>query len=228
MPASRYEAVELASYPRVASVVLEDLRVEPLPELEGGMRRVREQSLEVRVLDRERAARPHRRPHATQQVERPLHVLEEEAGIHDVVCLWLVPLADVGAPELDVRDARLGGVRARELELHLVHVDPDCPAGRTDEPGELHGDGAAAAAEVEARLPGPDPHVGEELRRLGPPDPGEELKPFVPLASAADDVAGHGRRLLAANQPGWRSMIDDPGPRCGRSIRVASTEHRHF
>ena len=125
-------------------------------------------------------------------------MLEEEPGIDDVVRLRVAPLGDVGTTELDVREARLGGVRPRELELHLVHVDPDRTARRTDEPGELQGDGAAAAAEVEARLPWPDSDVRQESRRLGPADPGEQLQPFVPLAPAADDVAGHGRRLLAA------------------------------
>jgi hypothetical protein len=119
-------------------------------------------------------------------------VLEEEARVHDVVRLRVAPLADVRAPELDVREARLGRVGPRELELHLVHVDPDGPAGRADESGELHRDGAAAAAEVDARLPRADPHVGEEPLRVGPADPREQLKPVVPLASAADDVAGHG------------------------------------
>jgi hypothetical protein len=63
-------------------------------------------------------------------------------------------------------------------------------------------------------LAGTDPHVGEELRCLGPADAREQTKPLVSLASTADDVALDGPRLLG-ERGRCRSMIDDPAARAG-------------
>ena len=59
---------------------------------------------------------------------------------------------DVALDELDVVDARFGGVRAGELEHLVGHVEPDRLAARADAAGGDQHVGAGAGAEVEHRL----------------------------------------------------------------------------
>ena len=59
---------------------------------------------------------------------------------------------EVALEELDVLDAGLGGVGARELEHLVGHVEPDRLAGRPDAPGGDQDVGAGARAEVKDGL----------------------------------------------------------------------------
>ena len=68
----------------------------------------------------------------------------ERVGQRDVL--------DVALDELDVLDAGLGGVGAREVEHLVGHVQADGLAGRADAAGADEHVGAGARAEVEHGL----------------------------------------------------------------------------
>jgi hypothetical protein len=81
-------------------------------------------------------------------------VTQQQAGERQVEP---VPLGRDGGVTLDEGDLHpgRGGRSAGDRDGVAVRVDPDDPAGWSDEPGELDADLPVAAAEVETGRPGP-------------------------------------------------------------------------
>jgi hypothetical protein len=119
-------------------------------------------------------------------------MLEQEPTVDDVVCGRLVEVVDVPGPEIDVPDAPLAGRFPGQGQLLGVHVNASDRAVRADGRGQLEGPLAAAAAQVEAPHPGPDPDAPEKLQRVVPFDAGQQLQPVVTPLAAAQDVVLHG------------------------------------
>ena len=170
------------------------------------IRRVAEDTVEVGVLDGNRTAGLDCCPHPLQEIERAAQVLEQEAAEHQVIGFGFLPVVHVRQPELDVRHTALERGGAGEIELHLVHVDPGDEAFGADDPRDLEGHGAAAAAEIESVHPLSEPDGLEELGGIRPARAGEHLEPLVSLDAAADHVSLHAP--IVQTSPG--SVLESP------------------
>jgi len=78
-----------------------------------------------------------------------------------------------------------------EREQGLVHVDADHRSSGPDEARQVKGDLSAAAAQVKAAHARPDAGHAEQLRGVGPANPGEQLMPFIAPLRVAQHVTLH-------------------------------------
>ncbi len=155
------------------------------------VRRRAEGSGEVRVFDRDHAAGPHGAPHSPEKVDRPAEVLQQEPAVDDVVRAGLIPIVHARRAELDVRQIQLAGGLPSEVELDAVNVDPYHRTLRPDEPRQLKGNVATAAAQVDAPHPRADAGAAEEVHRAGSACSSEELEALVAGLAAADHITLH-------------------------------------
>ena len=143
---------------------------------------------EIGVLNHDRPAGRHGRPHPPQQVDGTAQVLQQEAAVDEVEPRRLVPVVDVASSELDVRETAFGGGRAGQRELDLVHVHASHMALGTDQPRKLERDLPAAAPEVQTTHTRPNSSAGQEIGRIRPPRSGEDPQPVVTLATTTDHI----------------------------------------
>ena len=119
-------------------------------------------------------------------------MLEQEAGVDDVVCAVGLQLDDVAVHELHVRDGQPTTLLSDEVELDLVGVEAHDRPGGADQCGQEEADIARAATDVEATHPRTDADQAEQRLSALAPHPRQDTKALEARASAGDHVfVGH-------------------------------------
>jgi hypothetical protein len=101
--------------------------------------------------------------------------------------------------ELDIDHAPLGGQFAGQAELHLVPVDPDDAAVRSDQARQLERDRSATAAHVHAPQAGCDAGPVEQRHRVGVMFLSQQQQAIVSGPAATDHITVHERHAIAGS-----------------------------
>jgi hypothetical protein len=152
---------------------------------------VTEKTAEVSVFDRDHSAHSHGGPHPLHQIKRAGEMLEQKPGVHQVVGIRLMPIVDIGRPEVDVRETPTAGGCTSEAEFDLIEVHAGDTTTRTDQSRDLERHLPAAAPDIHAMHPRPNTGQPQEVRCIGPMNTGKKLQPLVALTASPDHIATH-------------------------------------
>lgn len=152
---------------------------------------VTEKTAEVSIFDRNHPARSNGGPHPPHEINGAGDMLEQKPGVHQVVGIRLIPVVDIGRPEVDVRETPTVGGFTREAELDLIEVNAGDTTTGTDQSCDLERHLPAAAPDVDAVHARLNTDQLQKVRCIGPMNTGKKLQPLVALTASPDHIATH-------------------------------------